>query len=70
MKDSEIKFEILEDGTVTIDTDDLSGPNHVSADQLLKDLAEMLGGAVTVKHKDKLHVHSHRHAHHEHYHEH
>ena len=58
MADS-IQWEILEDGTVSIMTDAVSGQNHVSADQLLENLADMLGGSVDVKHR-KGHVHKHR----------
>jgi hypothetical protein len=57
-KQSTIKFEILEDGTVSVTTEDLSGPNHHSADELLKQLADALGGEVVIKKRDKFHVHA------------
>jgi len=60
-----IKFEILEDGTITIETDAVSGKNHQSADEMLEALAELVGGEVTVKHKTG---HAHAHAHHGHSH--
>lgn len=59
MRDT-IKFEILEDGTISIETDGISGVNHKSADELLESLAEMAGGPVDVK-KKKGHVHRHVH---------
>lgn len=58
-----IKFEILEDGTISIQTDDLSGPNHVSADQLLKAIANLAGGQVVKKKRWDKHQHVHRHGH-------
>jgi len=55
-----IKYEILEDGTVTITTDAIGRQNHHSADQLLKELAKTLGGPVDVKRRRKhAHVHAH-----------
>ncbi len=60
-----IKFEILEDGTISITTDDLSGTNHVSAEQLLKNIASMAGGDVVRRKRwDKYkHTHTHNHVH-------
>lgn len=68
-----IKWDILEDGTVTIETDKVSGQNHLSADELLKQLAEVLGGGVKIKFKEGhaiAHAHSHDHNHHDHHHHH
>ena len=48
-----INFEILDDGTVSIETEGISGANHVSADELLKELEEVLGGTPKVKQKEK-----------------
>lgn len=58
MKTDNIQFEILEDGTISITTDQISGPNHHSADELLKQLGELLGGEVIIKKRDKFHVHA------------
>jgi hypothetical protein len=58
MKQSNIQYEILEDGTISIQTDDLAGPNHRSADELLKELGELLGGEITIKKRNKFHVHT------------
>jgi len=60
-----IKWEILEDGTVSITTDGISGTNHVSADELLESLGDMLGGDVKIEER-KGHIHKHR-GHHEGY---
>jgi len=68
MNDS-ISWEILEDGTVTITTDQISRQNHLSADELLEKLADMLGGPVKIEerrghvHKHRGVVHQHRHTH-------
>ncbi|MFA5262215.1 MAG: hypothetical protein WC378_00205 [Opitutaceae bacterium] len=64
---SKIQYEILEDGTITVTTDDLSGPNHVSADRLLKMLADTVGGETTIRKRSRLEVgHSMQHVLHEH----
>jgi len=39
-----IKIEILEDGTISIDTDSISGQNHVSADAFLAEITKLAGG--------------------------
>ena len=39
-----IKIEILEDGTISIDTDSISGQNHVSADSFLAEITKLAGG--------------------------
>ena len=56
----QIQVEILDDGTVSITTDAVSGQNHKSADELLAYLAELTGGPVKVK-KRKGQVHRHVH---------
>ena len=52
--------EILEDGTVSVTTGDVEGTKHVSADELLMELGEALGGNVNIKkregHKHHTHV--------------
>lgn len=53
-----IKWEILEDGTVSVTTDQISGQNHLSADELLESLSSMIGGPVKIE-KRKKHVHAH-----------
>lgn len=56
MKTNEIKFEILEDGTITVVTDDLTGANHVSADKLLKQMFELAGGSATARKRTRIEV--------------
>lgn len=63
-----IRVEILEDGTISITTDSVSGTNHVSADKLLKDIAKLAGGTVTTTKRVKTGVRAHEHHHHHHHH--
>jgi hypothetical protein len=49
-----IQYEILEDGTISITTDQISGTNHASADKLLQSLFELVGGEVTVRKRTRL----------------
>ena len=64
MKNDLIQYEILEDGTVSVDTDAISGTNHISADKLLARLFDFVGGPVSVKKKSRLgHSHAHDHQH-------
>jgi uncharacterized protein (DUF39 family) len=66
-----INFEILEDGTITMKTSEISDGNHMSADKLLEDMIELAGGHVIktinvgeeVKVKAHHHHHTHKHAH-------
>ncbi len=39
----EIEFKILDDGTISIKTDSISGVNHLSAEQLLEEIETLLG---------------------------
>lgn len=66
-----LKCTILESGTVKIETDAISGPNHVNAEKALAWIAKELGGDVIKTRRQhlgvNLHVHSHDHDHdHEH----
>jgi len=61
-----IPIEVLEDGTISITTDAISGQNHQSADEFLKDLAKVAGGTVQIKdrpQKASHHHHNHGHQH-------
>lgn len=42
----EIKVEILEDGTISCKTEEISQVNHLSADQLLEEIETLIGGPV------------------------
>jgi len=59
-----IKWKILKDGTVSIETDRISGENHVSADKLLESLTDMVGGPVSIEDK-RGKIHKSQHARHE-----
>jgi len=54
-----IQFEVLEDGTISIKTDRISGTNHVSADELLAGLAEVMGGDCKVEKRKDVKTHAH-----------
>lgn len=56
-----IKIEVLEDGTISVTTDKISGTNHVSAEEFLNEVEKLAGGTrETQKRKSKFaHVHSH-----------
>ena len=65
------KIEVLEDGTISVDTEGFDAAVHKSADDFVKMLGELLGGPVTVKEKrshakSHTHTHSHDHTHHHH----
>lgn len=50
MKDN-IKITILEDGTLSIETDSISGANHMSADEFLKAVETLTGEKKSETHK-------------------
>ena len=53
-----MKIEILEDGTISVKTDAVSGKNHHSADEFLN-MIETLGGKRTTEKLSKKHKHKH-----------
>ncbi len=60
MATDDLKFQIEEDGTVTIKSDEISRPNHVAAEGLLEFLGRKLGGGLTVTGKTRTaHTHTH-----------
>lgn len=58
-----IKGTILPGGIVKIETDKISGPNHLSADRLIKGFEAELGGETTINRKKDAHHHHHEHDH-------
>ncbi len=65
-----IKITILEDGTIKVDTDKISMPNHLSAERMLAGTFALLGGEIKRKAKhaiqhafNKQHDHEHGHDH-------
>lgn len=64
-----LKITILKNGTVRIDTDAISGPNHANAETALRWIAAQMGGTVERQVKGHGHAHTHEHGHdHEHSH--
>lgn len=50
-----MNLQILEDGTITVKTTDISDGNHMSADTLLEQLDALMGGNRTiVENKEEL----------------
>lgn len=47
-----IDIEILEDGTISIKTSEISEANHISADLLLDEIEELAGGQSTKKRRE------------------
>ena len=52
-----IKVTILSDGTLKIETDRVSGPNHANAEALLREIIIGMGGNVDQKRKTIGHHH-------------
>lgn len=46
-----IKITILDDGTIKVETDKISGPNHLNAEQFLREMSRLAGGTVEIKSK-------------------
>jgi len=69
MKQDVISFEILADGTISFITDAVSGTNHASADELLKQMTTTMGGSRETKKRSRLGA-MHGHSHGGHYHVH
>lgn len=59
----EIKIEILPDGTLKVETDKVSMANHTTAEKLIDDLVEDMGGEVERERKKHHHDHNHGHNH-------
>lgn len=55
-----IDIEILEDGTVSVTTDAVSGANHHAADKLMEALEDLLGGPVDIEKRKEGVSHAHR----------
>lgn len=66
LNQDKIRVEILEDGTIRVETDRVSMPNHASAEEFLRLMAELANGG----HQDRIskgHTHNQSHNHvHEH----
>ena len=64
---AEFEVTILPDGAISIKTADLSGEHHASADEFIKLVHQLAGGARETK-STRDHHHHHKHQHHEHRH--
>lgn len=62
-----IKVQILEDGTIKLETDKVSAAVHTNAENLLSEMAKLTGGTVKKVHKG---MHRHQHNQHTHIHQH
>lgn len=64
MAQDKIQIEILEDGTIKVQTSNVSAPNHQNAEQFLKFMAELAnGGSQTRERVGHAHHHHHDHDH-------
>jgi hypothetical protein len=67
----QMEITILEDGRIKVETDDMSGPAHKTADEFLKMVARLAGGETTEAKREGHHHHHHGHGHaHAHGHDH
>lgn len=57
--EDKLTFSILEDGTVRILADGISGVNHASADALVKGVEGLLAGRTEVARRGDAHHHAH-----------
>jgi hypothetical protein len=65
---AEFKVDVTADGSLRIDTDNMAGPHHGSADELVEMLNKLAGGATDKKSKKKGLKHKHSHGQHQHVH--
>lgn len=70
LEPGEMCVTILDDGTVKIETADMAGVDHVSADEFFRMMARVIGGTVTDTKiglaQTHTHTHEHTHQHHRH----
>lgn len=59
----QLDIRVLADGTLRIETGDMSGVNHKSADQFLAEMARVMGGEVEIQKAEHPHHHHHDHDH-------
>lgn len=53
-----MNIEILEDGTISVKTDKVSGTNHKSADEFMSDIEKLAGGTRETQKKRQTNVHA------------
>ena len=66
---AEMELTILPDGTIKVNTGNMAGEHHASADEFLKLVHQLAGGARETK-STRDQAHHHHHHHHEHHHHH
>ncbi len=60
MKEDTLEIEVLDDGTIKVTTPKISAANHLLADNFLKFVATLAGGATKIEKRTKsAHVHAH-----------
>jgi len=57
-----MRITILDDGSIKVQTDEISAPNHMEAESLLARLEELAGGKTEVEATGH-HAHEHGHTH-------
>jgi hypothetical protein len=63
MKTDTMTIEILADGTLKVETDEVSLANHTNAENLLREMNKLAGGPTAIRHKHGKHAHNHSHSH-------
>ncbi len=59
-----LHITVLPDGTIKVDTDKVSMPNHMNAEQFLRNMFSLAGGTIKRSLKHGLqHMHGHDHSH-------
>jgi hypothetical protein len=64
---AEMQVTILEDGTISVQTGNMAGEHHASADEFIK-LVQQLAGGERQTRSTRQHHHHHHHHDHEHHH--
>jgi hypothetical protein len=67
---AEMQLTILEDGTISIQTGNMAGEHHASADEFIKLVHQLAGGGREMKSTREHHRHHHHHYDHHHDHRH
>lgn len=63
MRTDKFTVEILPDGTLKLETDEVSTANHTNAENLLREMSKLCGGPVAIRHKHGKAGHNHSHGH-------
>ena len=69
LQPGQMNVRVLDDGTVRVETGDMGGVSHKAADDFIKELQRLMGGAPAEVKSTKGHAHQHAHGH-EHGHDH